>query len=51
MNKTEECKTKRVFVVIISYDNDVGKRLLDVLAGLTVFSLVTGLSYILIIVL
>ena len=51
MNQTEECATKRVLDVIISYDNVVGKCLLDFLAGLTVFSLVTGLPCILIIVL
>ena len=51
INQTEECATKRVFGVIISHDNVVGKRLLDILAGLTIFSLVTGFSYILIIVL
>ena len=50
-NKIGECATKRVFGVINSYDDVVGKRLLDLLAGLTVFSLVTDLSYILIIVL
>ena len=43
MNQAEECATKRVFGVIISYDNVVCKCLLDLLAGLTVFSLVTGL--------
>ena len=47
MNQTEECALKHVFDVITSY----GKRLLDFLAGLTIFSLVTGLSYYLIIVL
>ena len=51
MNQTEKCATKRIFGVIILYDNVVGKRLLDFLAGLTVFPLVTDLSYILIIVL
>ena len=44
--------TKRAFGVIISYDNIVGKWLLDFLAGITVLSLVAGyLIYILVIVL
>ena len=51
MNQTEECATKRVFGIIIWYDNVVIDILLDILAGLTVFCLVTGLSHILIIVL
>ena len=51
MNQTEKCATKRVFGVIISYENVLGKRLLDFLASSTVFSLLTVLSYILIIVL
>ena len=46
MSQTEEFSTKRVFGVFISYDDVVGKLLLDFLAGLTVFSLITGLSYI-----
>ena len=43
MNQTEECATKRVFGVIIWYDNVVGKRLLDFFAG-SAFSQVAGLS-------
>ena len=37
--------------MIMSYDKVVGKRLLDFLAGFTVFSQATGLFYILIAVL
>ena len=37
MNQTEECVTKRVFDVMISYDNFVGKWLLDFLADLAGF--------------
>ena len=51
MNQTDECATKCVLSVIIPCHNVVGKRLLDFLAGLTIFSLVTGLSYIMISVL
>ena len=47
MNQTEECAAKSAFDVIISYDNAVGKLLIDLLAGLTV----TDLSYVLTIVL
>ena len=42
--------TKRVFGVIIWYDNVIAKGLLDFLAGLTFFSPITGSSYILIII-
>ena len=51
MNQTEECATKRVSGVKIWYNNVVGKLLLYFLTSLTVFSPITGLSYILIIVL
>ena len=50
MNQTEQCATKRVFGVMIWYNNVVGKRLLDFFAG-SVFSLVAGLSYVLIVIL
>ena len=52
MDQSEECAMKRVFCVIIWYNNVVGKSSVDFLpAGLIVLSLVTGFSYILIIVL
>ena len=51
MNQTEECAMKRVFGVMIWYNNVGGKRLVDFLAGLTVFSPITGLSYVLIVIL
>ena len=51
MNQTEECAMIRVVGVIICYNNVVAKGSLDFLAGLAVFSPVTGLSYILIMVL
>ena len=46
---TDDCSTKHVFGVIISYDSVVDKRLLDFLEALTVFSPVTGSSCIFII--
>ena len=44
------CSETRIRMIIL-YDNVVGKCLLDFITVLTVFSLVTGLSYIFIIVL
>ena len=49
MSQTEECATKRVFSVIIWYNDVVGSDYLIFFAGITVFSPVAGLPYILII--